>query len=380
MSQKKYPKICLIFGTRPEIIKFSPIIRYLQKNGRDYVTLHTSQHYSHSMDQIFFKDLELPQPTYHLKYKNNFRGNTQVEHITLMMNGIETILKKCKPDICLVQGDTNTVLAGAFVTNRLALTRGKEGLKIKLGHVEAGLRSFDREMPEEVNRIIADNLSDYLYVPSVYSKKLLLKENVSKNKIIMTGNTVVDAVKQNLRIAQTSSNVIQTLNLRLKDYAVLTLHRPENVDQKEVLKRIFHGLAQLGQRDKLEIIFPIHPRTKKQILAFKLHIPKCVRMIEPVGYLDFLVLESNARILLTDSGGVQEEASIMRVPCVTLRNNTERPETVHAGVNVLCGSSPTKLLAGVKKMLNAKLKWKSLYGDGRTGERIIKSIDKECLA
>ncbi|MFT7637625.1 MAG: UDP-N-acetylglucosamine 2-epimerase (non-hydrolyzing) [Candidatus Omnitrophota bacterium] len=380
MSQKKYPKICLIFGTRPEIIKFSPIIRYLQKNRRDYVTLHTSQHYSHSMDKIFFNDLNLPQPTYHLKYKNNSRGKTQIEHITLMMNGIESILKKSKPDICLVQGDTNTVLAGAFVTNRLALTRGKDGLNIKLGHVEAGLRSFDREMPEEVNRIIADNLSDYLYVPSVHSKALLLKENVNKNKIFLTGNTVVDAVKQNLKIAQLKSNVISDLNLRPKYYAVLTLHRPENVDQKEVLKRIFSGLDRLGKRDHLDIIFPIHPRTKKQILAFKLNIPKCVRMIEPIGYLDFLVLELNARILLTDSGGVQEEASIMHVPCMTLRNNTERPETVAAGVNTLCGSSPTKLLAGVKKMLNTKFKWKALYGDGRSGERIVKLIDKECLA
>ncbi len=376
----KKPKICLIFGTRPEIIKFSPIIRYLEKNKRDYITLHTSQHYSHSMDKVFFNDLKLPQPTYYLKYENNFRGKTQIEHISLMMNGIESILIKCKPDICLVQGDTNTVLAGAMVTNRLGLTRGKEGLSIKLGHIEAGLRSFDRQMPEEVNRIITDNLSDYLYVPSQYSRSLLLKENVAKKKIIMTGNTVVDAVKQNLKIAQSVSRVMQSLGLKRRSYAVLTLHRPENVDQKEVLKRIFGGLEILGKRDNLDIIFPIHPRTKKQILSFKLNVPKCIRLIEPVGYLDFLVLESNARILLTDSGGVQEEASILHIPCVTLRNNTERPETISAGVNVLCGSSPTKLLAGVKKMLNAKLKWKSLYGDGRTGERIIKSIDKECLA
>lgn len=355
-------KICIILGTRPEIIKMSPIIRECETKGLNYFVLHTGQHYSYSLDKIFFDELELPEPKYNL----NIGSGSHAEETGKMLIGIEKVLLKEKPDIILVEGDTNTVLAGALAATKL---------HIKVGHVEAGLRSYDRQMPEEINRILVDHVSDYLFAPTEKARENLLREGIEEDKIFVTGNTIVDAVNQNLRIAERKATILNKLNLTPKGYFLVTSHRQENVDIKNRLKGILDGLKLVYDEFNLPIIYPIHPRTKKRIKEFELEIPEGVELIEPLGYIDFLQLEANAKLVLTDSGGVQEETCILNVPCVTLRDNTERPETLEVGSNILVGANPDKILEGVKIMLNRKRNWKNPFGDGKAGMRILKILE-----
>ncbi len=315
-------KIAIILGTRPEIIKLSPIIRECERRKLDYCIVHTGQHYSYEMDRIFFDELKLPLPGYHLDVGSGSHGRQTGK----MLAGIEDILAKEAPDMVYVQGDTNTVLAGALAAAKL---------HIRIGHVEAGLRSFDRSMPEEVNRVMTDHVSDLLFAPTAASKELLLKEGIPENRIFVTGNTIVDAVRENLRLA--GKKLLQNLGLSPKSYLLSTLHRQENVDDRARLTEIFKGLGLVSGECGLPVVLPVHPRTRKMIEAFGLKIPENIRLAEPVGFLEFLEAESNARLVLTDSGGVQEECCILGVPCVTLRENTERPETVQAGANVIAG-------------------------------------------
>jgi len=354
-------KICIILGTRPEIIKMSPIIRECQKQKLNYFILHTNQHYSENLDRIFFKELKLPRPEYNLRVGSG----THAQETGKMLIGIEKVLTKEKPDIVLVEGDTNTVLAGALAAMKL---------QMRVGHVEAGLRSYFREMPEEINRILADHCSDFLFAPTKKAKEILIGEGILKNKIFVTGNTIADAVFQNLEIAKRKSKILAKLNLKREKYFLVTAHRTENVDKKERLKGILSGLKLIFQRFNLPIIYPIHPRTKKRIREFKLKIPKGLKLIEPVGYLDFLKLEADAKLILTDSGGIQEEACILKVPCATLRDNTERLETLEIGSNILVGTKPEKILGGVEKMLKKKRNWKNPFGDGKSGKRIVNII------
>ena len=354
-------KISIILGTRPEIIKMSPIIRECKKQNLDYFILHTGQHYSYNLDTIFFNELELPSAKYNL----DVGSGTHAEETGKMLMGIENVLNEEKPDIILVEGDTNTVLAGALAASKL---------HIKVGHVEAGLRSFDRSMPEEINRVLADHVSDYLFAPTEKAKENLLKEGISENKIFITGNTIVDAVYQNLEIARRKVNILNKLNLTSEDYFLVTAHRQENVDIKERLKGILEGLESVYNDFNLPIIYPIHPRTMNRIEEFGLEIPKGVELIEPLGFLEFLQLEANAKLVLTDSGGVQEETCILKVPCVTLRDNTERPETLEVGSNVLAGVNQNKILGGVKIMLDRNRNWKNPFGDGKAGNIIIKIL------
>jgi len=358
-------KIAIILGTRPEIIKMSPIIREYQKRGFDFFILHTNQHYSENLDRIFFKELELPKPKYNL----NVGSGTHAEETGKMLIGIEEVLIRERSDIALVEGDTNTVLAGALAAVKLG---------IKVGHVEAGLRSYFREMPEEINRILTDHCSDFLFAPSKKAKDILLSEGIPKKKIFVTGNTIVDAVYQNLKLAQKKSKILDRLNLEKENYFLVTAHRQENVDKKERLKGILEGLGLIYEKFNLSVIYPIHPRTRKVIARFNLSIPKGVRLTEPIGFLDFLQLEANAKLVLTDSGGVQEETCILKVPCVTLRDNTERPETLEVGSNILAGVSPDKILKSVNKMITKKRDWKNPFGSGRAGEKIIKIITEWC--
>ena len=352
-------RIAIILGTRPEIIKMSPIIRECEKQGIEYYILHTGQHYSYEMDKIFFEQLKLPQAKYNLDVGSGKHG----EQTGKMLAGIEDILIKDQPDVVLVQGDTNTVLAGAFAASKL---------QIKIGHVEAGLRSFDRTMPEETNRIVADHISDYLFAPTETSKKHLLNEGISYNKIFVTGNTVVDAAYQNLEISKSKANILEKLDLNEKEYFVATTHRAENVDVKERLEGILSGFSQIYKEFRLPIVFPAHPRTVKMIGEFDLKIPEGTRLIEPLGYLEFLQLESGARLILTDSGGVQEEACILRVPCVTLRENTERPETVDVGANLLAGSKE-KIIDCARKMMESHSGWRTPYGNGNAAELTLQN-------
>lgn len=335
----------------------SPVIRECVRRDLDYFIVHTGQHYSYDMDRVFFEDLHLPLPSYNLDVGSGSHGRQTGK----MLAGIEDILIKEKPDIVYVQGDTNTVLAGALAASKL---------QIAIGHVEAGLRSFDRAMPEETNRIVADHVSDLLFAPTVESKRLLLREGIPEAKIFVTGNTIVDAVKSNLEIAR-GSDILKRLKLSPKAYLLSTIHRQENVDDRSRLSSIIDGLSKVYSEYKLPIILPIHPRTKKNLAEFGLTIPEGISLIDPAGFMDFLMLEANARIALTDSGGVQEECCILNVPCVTLRENTERPETILVGANVLAGSEADKICVAARTMLDKKDPWENPFGDGSAGKNIV---------
>ncbi|MFA5008033.1 MAG: UDP-N-acetylglucosamine 2-epimerase (non-hydrolyzing) [Candidatus Omnitrophota bacterium] len=368
-------KICIIYGTRPEIIKLSPLIRYCQKKNVNFFCIHTGQHYSYQMDEIFFKELNLPLPKYKLHIKSKapyMQGN----HTGRMMMEIEEILLREMPYCVVVQGDTNTVLAGAMTAEKISTTHNFTGFNIKVAHVEAGLRSYDRNMPEEVNRFIADHLSDFLFAPTIKQKKLLIKEGVPQSWVHVTGNTIVDAVNQILSQAQKNSNILRKLSLKKNSYILLTLHRQENVDSRKIFSDILKGLSLVGERFKLPIVFPIHPRTVKMVKRFNLTLPACIKTIEPTGFLDFIWLQVNAFLVMTDSGGLQEESCILKVPCVTLRNNTERPETVYVGSNIVSGTSPQRILNSAVKMSSIKRNWQNPFGDGASGKRIIKILLK----
>jgi len=344
----------LIFGTRPEIIKLSPIIRELEKRNNDFVLIHTGQHYSYEMDRIFFEELELPEPDYKLDV--GLKAKTHAEQTGLMLIEVERILLKEKPKIVIVQGDTNTTLAGALSARKLNF--------IKIAHVEAGLRSYNWEMPEEINRVVVDHISDILFAPTEKAKENLLREGIPKTKIYVVGNTISDAVYHNIEIAKRKSRILERLGLKKGRYFLLTLHRAENVDYKHRLKNILKGIKLVKENfPEYDIVFPVHPRTKNRIREFELrNYLNDLLVVDPVGYLDFLTLEANARLILTDSGGVQEEACILRVPCVTLRTETERPETVEIGANVVAGRDPKKILESVRAMLAKDRNWENPYG------------------
>ncbi len=348
-------------GTRPEIIKLSPVIRELEKNKINFFIIHTNQHYSYEMDKVFLDELKLPQPKYNLNL-NQIRNHGEM--VGKMLIGIEKILLNEKPDLVIVQGDTNTTLAGALASSKL---------RIKLAHVEAGLRSYDQSMPEEINRKITDHLSDFLFCPTTNQKKILLKEGVAKKNIFVTGNTIVDAVFQNIRIADEKKDLVK--KYKNQNYFLLTLHRPANVDDKKVLERIIKTLEKIADGYKTLIIFPIHPRTKKNLEKFNIKTNKNkIKIIKPIGYLEMLLAEKYAKLIFTDSGGLQEEACILRVPCVTLRFNTERPETIEVGANMLAGNKEKQIIKSVKIMLSKKKNWKNPFGNGDSGKKIIKII------
>jgi UDP-N-acetylglucosamine 2-epimerase (non-hydrolysing) len=357
-------KIALVFGTRPEIIKLSPIIRRLITQKLPFFLLHTGQHYSYGMDRLFFKELGLPEPKYQLEGRSRFTA-FQAEHTGRMMAGIEKILLKERPDTVLVQGDTNSVLAGALAAAKI---KG-----IRIGHVEAGLRSYDRQMPEEINRVLCDHLSDFLFTPTKFSKKILLGEGIPPRKIFVTGNTIVDAVKDHLCLAKKAGEISPPFG-KLKNYFLMTLHRQENVDDRKRLSAILEGLKLVSDFFKTAIVFPIHPRTQKRLMEFGLSLPKGVEKITPVGFLQFLKWEDGARLILTDSGGVQEEACILGVPCVTIRDTTERPESVQAGANLIAGAEPQRILKGAQKMFSRKRNWKNPFGDGFASDRILRIL------
>jgi len=350
-------KIAIILGTRPEIIKFSPIIRECERLNLDYFILHTGQHYSYNMDKVFFRQLQLPNPKYNIDAGSGPHG----EQTGKMLIGIEKILLEEMPSVVLVEGDTNTVLAGALAAVKLC---------IKVGHVEAGLRSYDRQMPEEVNRVLVDHCSDFLFAPTEKSAGILLSEGVSKEKVFMVGNTIVDAINQSLHKARNNAKILKQLGVANKGYFLATVHRQENVDERARFQGIIRGLRHVRTQFKLPVIIPIHPRAKKRLEQFGL-ASKGLRLVEPLDYLSFLQLEKNARLILTDSGGVQEESCILGVPCVTLRDNTERPETVDVGANILVGTNSNSILEGTRTMLTRENRWKNPFGNGQTGKLII---------
>ena len=366
-------KIATILGTRPEIIKMAPIIDEISKRGIDQIVLHTGQHYDKEMSDNFFKDLEIPTPDYNIHVGSGSHG----KQTGLMMKGIEEVLMDEKPDIVLVQGDTNAVLAGALVASKL---------HIAIGHVEAGLRSFDMTMPEEVNRRAADVTSTMYFIPTEESAINLLAEGFSHENLFITGNTVVDACFRHLEIAKKrgfEEESLASLDIEnMENILTLTMHRAENVDVKERVTNIIGALKELKD---MNIIFPIHPRTKNTLENFglfdELNSLEHVHIIKPLGYLDFLLLTSKSTLILTDSGGLQEEAITLNVPALTLRYNTERPETVTAGGNILVGSDKEVILENAKRILNdgefaEKMKnAPNPYGMGESAKLTVDAIE-----
>lgn len=360
-------KIAFIIGTRPEIIKMSPLIDEVDKRGIDNIVIHTGQHYDYEMSQQFFLDWQLREPDYNIGVGSGSHG----KQTAVMMEGIEKVLVKEKPDIVLVQGDTNAVLAGALVAAKL---------HIPVGHVEAGLRSHDKTMPEEINRMVADVCTNLFFVPTEETALNLLFEGVNRENIFITGNTVVDACYRNLKIAEKNSQIMSQLEVE-GDILSLTLHRAENVDDRQRLENIIEALLNIQD---LTIVFPAHPRTVKTLKKFGMYSlleeAPHIKMIKPIGYLDFLILESNSKLLMTDSGGIQEEAITMNVPCLTLRYNTERPETVEAGGNILVGANTEKILENVSKLLADQDLYQNMkkatnpYGDGTASKHIVDAI------
>ena len=364
------PIFTFILGTRPEIIKLSPLIRLCQKRRIPSKVIHSGQHYSYAMDEVFFKELSLPKPDYRLSIRSR-APYMQGEHTGRMLIEIEKILLKDMPKAVVVQGDTNTVLAGAMTAEKISTTKSYTGFEIKIAHVEAGLRSFDRTMPEEINRFIVDHISDFLFVPTPLEKRIVLKEGVPEKNIYITGNTIVDAVQSNLGLAKKKSVVLTKLGLGRNDYILLTLHRQENVDSKERFASIVKGINLVCDAIDLPVIFPIHPRTAKKIKRFGLKFDNRIKAIEPLDFLSFLYLEANASLILTDSGGVQEESCILKVPCVTLRENTERPETIKAGSNMIGGIDAEGIVNASMQMAQRKRDWRNPFGDGKAADRIL---------
>lgn len=371
-------KLCIVYGTRPEIIKLSPVIKFCRRKNIPFFCVHTGQHYSYKMDKIFLKELNLPAPEYSLKIKSK-APYMQGEHTGRMLIKLEKILLKELPYCIIVQGDTNSGFAGALTAEKISTTESYTGYHVKVAHLEAGLRSFDRSMPEETNRFITDHLSDFLFAPTEEEKTMLLREGVDRSKIFVVGNTIVDAVKESVKESKKKSRILKDLGLKNRGYIMLTLHRQENVDSKKVLADIMKGLELIHKRFHKTIIFPIHPRTTKMMNKFRVNMPDGIRVIKPLGFLDFLWLEANAFLILTDSGGVQEEACILRVPCVTIRNNTERPETVSVGSNIIAGTMPETILKSAVTIAKAKRNWENPFGDGRTSEKMFGILLKELM-
>jgi len=353
-------KVCFILGTRPEIIKLSPLIRAFQLTNIHSFIIHTNQHYSSDLNAVFFKELELPKPKYNLNVGSGSHGY----QTGTMIIEIEKVLVKEKPDMVILEGDTNSVLAGSIAASKL---------HIKIAHIEAGLRSYFKGMPEEINRIATDHISDYLFPPTENAYEILIHEGIERNKLLMSGNTIVDAVNQNIKLVSKES-LMKKFKLQEKGYFLLTLHREENVDNRNILKSVMKAVELLYSKYNIPIVFPLHPRTKKQLLRFKIKLPKGLQIITPLSFTKFLCLEKYSKLILTDSGGVQEEACILRVPCITLRENTERPETVMIKANILAGSDANTIMKSTDIMLKANTNWVNPFGDGRAAHKILNFI------
>ncbi len=363
-------KIMLIVGVRPQIIKAAPVIQALINDSEiDLQLVHSGQHYDYKMSKVFFENFSLPDPKLNL----GVGSGSHASQTSNMMLEIEKTIKNLNPEIVIVVGDANTTLAGALVAVKM---------QVAVGHIEAGLRSYEMSMPEEVNRVLVDHCSSMLFAPTKTAVSNLLKEGISKQKIFLTGDTMVDVLYQNINIIN-NSRILERLQVNPEEYAVLTMHRQENVDNISKLRAIVDALTAM---DNLRIIFPIHPRTKKNLEKndFIKRFTKRghIKMVEPLNYRDMLKLINESKLVLTDSGGIQKEAFLLRVPCITLRNNTEWVETVHLGANILVGTNREQIVEEIKKtLIDKKVKsrlWKlrNPFGDGKSSERIINILKK----
>ncbi len=360
-------KILNVVGARPNFMKMAPLVAEIGRRATEIsqVLIHTGQHYDEVMSASFFRDLGMPAPEVNLEVGSG----THAEQTARVMLAIEPVLIEQKPDWVVVVGDVNSTLACALVACKLGL---------RVAHVEAGLRSGDWAMPEEINRVLTDRISDLLLTPSADADENLRREGIAPEKIVRVGNVMIDTLFRQRAIAQ-QSRVLDELELTPQKFAVLTLHRPSNVDEAPVLRRIFEALKKIAR--ELPVIFPAHPRTQARLREFGIALPDGVRMLNPMGYSDFLRLWSSARLVLTDSGGLQEETTALGIPCLTLRENTERPVTVEQGTNRVVGCDPERITAGAFEILSGRqadglartARIPELW-DGRAAERIIDAL------
>lgn len=359
-------KLLIIAGARPNFMKVAPLIRAIRARSAsalprfEYKLVHTGQHYDAKMSDVFFQELGIPAPDHNLEVGS---GSHAVQTAQVMLK-FEPVVMAEKPDWVIVVGDVNSTVACALVATKLG---------VRVAHVEAGLRSFDRSMPEEINRLVTDSIADLLLTPSADGDEHLRREGVPDAKIRGVGNIMIDCLTANLETAR-RSGIIKTLGLQSGEFVYLTLHRPSNVDDQQTLTTIFSALQQIARR--LPVVFPVHPRTRKMIATFGINVADHanLRLIEPVGYLDSITLTENARLVLTDSGGLQEEATYFRTPCLTLRPNTERPITITVGSNKL--TTPGSLLADMEAVLKGPRRRGECppMWDGNTAQRILAAL------
>ena len=352
-------KIASIVGARPNFIKLAPVDKELQRQGLDHIIIHTGQHYNYEMDRVFFDDMGIPSPDYHLGIGSGSHGFQTGE----MLKKVEEALIAEKPEAAIVYGDTNTTLAGGLAAAKL---------HIKCAHIEAGLRSYDKDMPEEINRVLVDHCSDLLLCPTQTAADNLKKEGLTEN-VYLVGDVMVDAQRDCQRIAAEKSQILKSLKLEDRDYFLATVHRASNTDDKNNLAAIAMALEALG-----DVVFPCHPRTEKYLKDFGLwkHLTERINVIKPVGYLDMLLLEKNAQKIITDSGGVQKEAYFFAVPCLTLRRETEWIETVETGWNRLVGDDLASIV-GLARDFRPTGSLPPLFGDGHAAERIAALLKAE---
>ena len=352
-------QILHVVGARPNFMKVAPVHRALaSRAGVKQMLVHTGQHYDVNMSDVFFQQLSIPMPDVNLGVGSGSHGKQTAE----IMIGFEALVQERRPDLVLVYGDVNSTAAAALVCAKLG---------IRIGHVEAGLRSFDRTMPEEINRLVTDQLSDMLFTPSEDGDRNLEKEGIAKEKIFLVGNVMIDTLVRLLPLAEKVS-----LDELPQEYALVTLHRPSNVDEPASLRKLIEALAKISSR--IAVVFPVHPRTRQRIKDVAMNLPASDKLLllEPKPYIDFLALQRRATAVITDSGGIQEETTYLGIPCITVRENTERPVTVGEGTNVLVGRDLERLRSELEKILDGKRKPHRIPAlwDGKASERIAKII------
>ena len=361
-------KIANVVGARPNLVKISSLIREMRQHPEiEPLLIHTGQHYDEKLSDIFFRQMEIPEPDVNLEVGSGTHAWQTAE----ILKRIESVLLEWRPDLVLVVGDVNSTVSASLAAAKLG---------IPVANVEAGLRSFDRTMPEEINRVVTDTLADYLFATEADAVENLVREGRPRERIYLVGNVMIDALRHFLPVAQ-QSRVTEELGLvngsEYRPFAVLTLHRPSNVDSFETLSVLLGAVEQVAEQ--LPVVFPVHPRTQQRLKELNRALHPHLRLIPPIGYLDFLCLLSRARLVLTDSGGIQEETTALGVPCLTLRENTERPVTVSEGTNQIVGQDPEKIVSAAREVLQGKTKTGRMphLWDGHASKRIIAILLRE---
>ena len=357
-------KVLTVIGARPQFVKAAAVTRALARAGVDEFMVHTGQHYDANMSDLFFSELGLPKPHLNLQVGSGTHG----QQTAAILTGVERAIAAEAPEFVLVYGDTNSTLGGALAAAKL---------RVPLGHVEAGLRSFNRAMPEEINRIVADSISDLLFAPTRLAVANLEHEGCPPSRVRLVGDVMYDSVLMFARLARSRSDILRKLQIKRRKYALATIHRAENTDDARRLACIVEGLEALARRTK--VVWPIHPRTKVAVEKLELSVGRRVELVEPVGFLDMLELERNAAVVITDSGGVQKEAFFHRVPCVTVRDETEWVELVESGWNHLCPpTSANEIELAARAAMRTRGRALSAYGDGSAADAIAGHLLEFC--